>query len=381
MSGMDISSLSAPDLSLFCGDLLPTNVTTVGSSVVTDENLQSLLLDGIKLGTDTSWSTKAPFDDFMELDAHDSGLGEELFGASWLDTKVDLLDFLEDAEDVKPVASPLMSPGPVTEVPNSSFDALQTLQGVVEATNQMLAEEKCPASEVEDEPSQIPEATSFGLMDLLTTVDSSVLEPELDFGLLKKPILSPVTAEDVDSVLSSGPSSPEACNTSSEQVEMAMSLLHQIEQETVVQVSVFEESLLSMESLLSVSQIASPATIEVERDAELPESREFDDEQIPSSTGKFPATHRRQTPYTKSSGGKPLDRKQRKKQQNKDAATRYRQKKKAEQDAINAEFDSLMEHNTELKEQVDQMTKEIQYLKNLMADVYRAKGILLPKSK
>jgi cyclic AMP-dependent transcription factor ATF-4 len=380
---MDISSLSAPDLSLFCGDLLPTNVTTVGSSVITDENLQSLLLDGINLGTDTSWSTKAPFDNIMELDAHDSGLGKELFGASWLDTKVDLLDFLEDAENVEPVASPLMSPGPVTEVPDSSFDALQTLQGVVEATTQMLAEEKCPVSELEDEPSptQIPGATSFGLMDLLTTVDSSVLEPELDFDLLKKPILSPVTAEDVVSVLSSGPSSPEPCNTSSEQVEMAMSLLHQIEQESVVEVSVFDESLLRTESLLSVSQKASPATIEVEHDAQLPESREFDDEQIPSSTGKFPASRQRQTPYTKSSGAKPLDRRQRKKQQNKDAATRYRQKKKAEQDAISAEFDSLMERNTELKEQVDQMTKEIQYLKNLMADVYRAKGILLPKSK
>ncbi|ELU02266.1 hypothetical protein CAPTEDRAFT_50541, partial [Capitella teleta] len=62
-------------------------------------------------------------------------------------------------------------------------------------------------------------------------------------------------------------------------------------------------------------------------------------------------------------------RKQRKKQQNKDAALRYRMKKKEESSTISTECEQLEERNRELKDKVDTMTREINYLKSLMAEV------------
>lgn len=63
----------------------------------------------------------------------------------------------------------------------------------------------------------------------------------------------------------------------------------------------------------------------------------------------------------------------RKREQNKDAATRYRVKKREEQDAIQSKLSGLEKDNVELKEQVTSLSKEIEYLKNLMLEVYKNK--------
>jgi len=65
--------------------------------------------------------------------------------------------------------------------------------------------------------------------------------------------------------------------------------------------------------------------------------------------------------------------KKRKRDQNKDAATRYRVKKREEQDQLQKELSGLEKDNTELKEQVTSLSKEIEYLKNLMLEVYKNK--------
>ena len=65
--------------------------------------------------------------------------------------------------------------------------------------------------------------------------------------------------------------------------------------------------------------------------------------------------------------------KKRKREQNKDAATRYRVKKREEQDQLQKELSGLEKDNTELKEQVTSLSKEIEYLKNLMLEVYKNK--------
>ncbi|XP_047428210.1 activating transcription factor 4b [Mugil cephalus] len=65
----------------------------------------------------------------------------------------------------------------------------------------------------------------------------------------------------------------------------------------------------------------------------------------------------------------PRDRKQKKMEQNKTAATRYRQKKRAEQDALLEEHSVLERRNVELVEKVQSMTREIEYLKELMEEV------------
>ncbi|XP_072890081.1 cyclic AMP-dependent transcription factor ATF-4-like [Hemitrygon akajei] len=76
---------------------------------------------------------------------------------------------------------------------------------------------------------------------------------------------------------------------------------------------------------------------------------------------------------------KSMEKKLKKMEQNKSAATRYRQKKRAEQGAIVAECTLLEEKNKTLQEKADSLTKEIQYLKSLIEDVRKAKNKKLVK--
>lgn len=67
------------------------------------------------------------------------------------------------------------------------------------------------------------------------------------------------------------------------------------------------------------------------------------------------------------------EKKQRKMEQNKTAATRYRLKKRAEQESLHTQCEQLEERNRELVEKADSITKEIQYLKELIEEVRVAK--------
>ncbi|KAM4534619.1 activating transcription factor 4b [Fundulus diaphanus] len=69
----------------------------------------------------------------------------------------------------------------------------------------------------------------------------------------------------------------------------------------------------------------------------------------------------------------PRDKKKKKMEQNKTAATRYRQKKRAEQDALLVEHAQLERKNMELTEKAESMAREIEYLKELMEEVRQAK--------
>ncbi|XP_077427681.1 cyclic AMP-dependent transcription factor ATF-4 [Vanacampus margaritifer] len=73
----------------------------------------------------------------------------------------------------------------------------------------------------------------------------------------------------------------------------------------------------------------------------------------------------------KSPSGAPkvVEKKLKKMEQNKTAATRYRQKKRVEQDQINVECEALETKNRELAERADAISREIQYLKDLMEEV------------
>lgn len=73
-------------------------------------------------------------------------------------------------------------------------------------------------------------------------------------------------------------------------------------------------------------------------------------------------------------GTKVVEKKLKKMEQNKTAATRYRQKKRAEQEALVAECTELEMRNRELEERAESISKEIQYLKDLMEEVRNAKN-------
>uniref|UniRef100_A0A0B6Y254 BZIP domain-containing protein n=1 Tax=Arion vulgaris TaxID=1028688 RepID=A0A0B6Y254_9EUPU len=70
-----------------------------------------------------------------------------------------------------------------------------------------------------------------------------------------------------------------------------------------------------------------------------------------------------------------LSKKDRKKLQNKNAAIRYRMKKKEEAAGIKTEEQILEEQNLELRTKVEDLQREIKYMKNLMEDVCKAKGL------
>jgi mannitol/fructose-specific phosphotransferase system IIA component len=77
------------------------------------------------------------------------------------------------------------------------------------------------------------------------------------------------------------------------------------------------------------------------------------------------------TPICSPAPSRPLhvERRQRKKEQNKTAALRYRHKKRNEQGSVLSEYDELEKKNIELKTKVTEMTKEVDYLKGLIAEI------------
>uniref|UniRef100_A0A4W5QIT3 Cyclic AMP-dependent transcription factor ATF-4 n=1 Tax=Hucho hucho TaxID=62062 RepID=A0A4W5QIT3_9TELE len=79
----------------------------------------------------------------------------------------------------------------------------------------------------------------------------------------------------------------------------------------------------------------------------------------------------------KSVSGAPkvVEKKLKKMEQNKTAATRYRQKKKSEQEVLSTECSELEQRNRELAEKADGISKEIQYLRDLMEEVRSAKNM------
>lgn len=85
------------------------------------------------------------------------------------------------------------------------------------------------------------------------------------------------------------------------------------------------------------------------------------------------ASRKRSKPYAKPAVE---ERKMRKKEQNKNAATRYRLKKKAEVEEVRFEERQLEEKNKLLRNQLEDISREVKYLKSLMRDVYRKKGLI-----
>jgi len=116
---------------------------------------------------------------------------------------------------------------------------------------------------------------------------------------------------------------------------------------------------------LSVLQ-EQPATVLEEQPTSAPLSPASSVTSSESDSETRPARYK---PYKK----KTTEQKLRKKAQNRTAATRYRIKKKDELKSMTEEADKLEETNKELKGKVDGLRNEIDYLKNLMLDVIKAR--------
>uniref|UniRef100_A0A3Q4H157 Cyclic AMP-dependent transcription factor ATF-4 n=1 Tax=Neolamprologus brichardi TaxID=32507 RepID=A0A3Q4H157_NEOBR len=83
------------------------------------------------------------------------------------------------------------------------------------------------------------------------------------------------------------------------------------------------------------------------------------------------------TSKVKSVSGAPrgVEKKLKKMEQNKTAATRYRQKKRVEQEELHQECEELEKKNHELAEKAESISREIQYLKDLMEEVRKHRRV------
>lgn len=274
----------------------------------------------------------------------------------------------------------------------------------------LVASTGAPHSSVEEAALQ---ADLFGLFP--ETLDESVVDSALD----PSSILAPMSPEDIDDILSSGPCSPDVSMEGPYSGELDVSLGNLDSSTEVSGMHTIDLSADLVQLLQQVQTPASPPVIQapaspsvIQAPASAPvlitidgqytagnhspvystigdQSPVYSPQYSPASSSDSDYTpDYRPKPYERprkpgSKKGVPreviqAERKQRKKQQNKDAATRYRQKKKAEQGNINEECDILEARNTVLHDQVDSMTKEINYLKDLLAEVYAARGLKLP---
>ena len=90
--------------------------------------------------------------------------------------------------------------------------------------------------------------------------------------------------------------------------------------------------------------------------------------QSPPAQTKPRKKYARSKPPKAPSGPYPLDKKERKKAQNRTAAFRYREKMKSAMDNVEDEMEALEERNGVLRDQLTEMETEFKYLKKLMSE-------------
>ncbi|XP_013411151.1 cyclic AMP-dependent transcription factor ATF-4-like [Lingula anatina] len=257
-------------------------------------------------------------------DLADDRLGPQLF-EPWLDERVDLLDFLLDE-------------GKSVQEVDAMVTSVTTLTDVIGPAEPIAAAPPTPppavvvADSIEELLAQVEGLNDSGFVHNESLEGSSACVEYVDFT----PPLSP---EDVESILSdSGRSSPYLLDTST-----------------------VDTSVLSPGSDFSSED---DELFVQKRSRSSPYSTDPDytvTPRVKSHSGKKPKT---------------LDKKLRKKEQNKTAALRYRLKKREETEQLQAEADELESHNGVLKGKVEELEREIKYMKELMKEVYMAKGLI-----
>lgn len=353
------------DLSLFNGDLLLENVSEPFPAE-----------QGEKDGTSNNETVQAPqiSPSAQEILAHPQNGSLELSledllatspkqdlpdpfttSSAWMDTKTDLVDLLTGfntqplaQETPEQVSSPLLFSHPIQEDNVESVGTIQTSL-LVDLAQSTSPAESSPQGDLSSNcyvyvPNAIQESSDMNI-DILDELNEAGLEQLLGnasntntASLFDVPVLSPVSADDVESLLSSSPQSP------SEEVQLA---------------SLFS-SLTDGSTTLNVDDVVSrvgPHRSLREKAREAP--------YLVGAAATAPANSPRKSR---------TDRRERKKEQNRTAALRYREKKRSEQEIIQDECNELEVRNKALRDKVDSISREIKYLKDLMADVRKARS-------
>ncbi|XP_043956668.1 activating transcription factor 4b [Gambusia affinis] len=296
---------------------------------------------------------------------------DALSDLDWMAERVDLSDFDLD--------SLIGSCSPVEDAPSSPEDLLASLDCPMEL-------DSFPLPTLSSAPSasfaHVPSVTAVGESESLTggqEVPSSPLlvpEPQEELEVKSEPASPGPSPCVVDS-----PSSPAFTLDLGSEVDISESEVKPVVASVVPQVPKIVLSLsptrivlvLTPKNGVGVTPAAAPRSPPASPPQKSPRSRPYPDPKHRASPPP-PSTDDLKSGLAasgteRSTSKAPRDKKQKKMEQNKTAATRYRQKKRAEQDALLVEHAQLERKNVELTEKAESMAREIEYLKELMEEV------------
>ncbi|XP_061703449.1 activating transcription factor 4b [Syngnathoides biaculeatus] len=310
--------------------------------------------------------------------------GKDVFDQDWLAERVYLNSF-----DLDSLIGPC---SPTQESPSDPVDLLASLDCPIELDSLPIH----TISSLAPPPPNIPLSSSVGSEPVVISAEpashddacgvlspsSSIPEPQEEFEIKSEP------ASTDSSICSSpsddSPSSPAFTLDLGSEVDVHMDEVKPVAATAVPQV---QRVVLSLSPTRIVLVLApkddgrQPSTISIRsnvthssppaspptrssRSRPYPDPRPKDNPHLPKA---IPGADERETLKA------PKNKKLKKMEQNKTAATRYRQKKRAEQDALSTEHSVLERKNVELKEKAESMAREIQYLKELMEEVRLAR--------
>jgi len=204
-----------------------------------------------------------------------------------------------------------------------------------------------------DDAAVVPDCDD-NVLDLLAEMGNELGDDIIDYPLDLSdtgPILPAVSPDDVESILSTFlPTSPRVQPESIFSFSPVASPVYEVVP-TVSLVAV-ASSIGSLSPPYSPESVSSPESSATELSFGSPAS--------PATT-----ISARFEPYPKVHS----ERRAKKKEQNKTAALRYRQKKRDEQGTVLSEYDILERRNSELKSRVEELTKQLSIVKSLVSEI------------
>lgn len=307
-----------------------------------------------------------PCDNILDLLSIENA--EDAFKDGWMEN-VDLSHFLDGMDTSEVLSHDQVASHTPTEESNKPNGAMNILHGLLTQPMKQITPPTSPEAQVAPELSQIDllevvtEESGLNLTEDIVEVESSLIHAS-DGDHLDTSYLNSAVVYDV-SDSSSSVQNVELDTNSSVELDLSGS-------------DYLIDSPLSadeIDSILSGSEPPSPSSMD---------DPDYFPEDIPNTssnslkatkTSKSKSKRSQVEPYDIPTEG--LSKKEKKRIQNKNAAIRYRMKKKLESTQVQSEEDQLLEKNKKLKEQVEQIQREIEYMKNLMSDVCKAKGLKL----
>uniref|UniRef100_UPI0037E7CB0D activating transcription factor 4b n=1 Tax=Semicossyphus pulcher TaxID=241346 RepID=UPI0037E7CB0D len=300
---------------------------------------------------------------------------EDMFGdLDWMAERVDLSEF--DLDSLIGPCSPTEESPSSPEAFLASLDCPMELDSLPVPTPELLPTPPSPPIE----PSTITVDEPEPFIDDQDVPSPSLVVPEPQEEL---EIKSEPASPDPSSPLVDSPSSPAYTLDLGSEVDVSESEVKPVVTTVVPQV---QRLVLSLSPTRIVLVLAPKKEVSIATVATTSEVVHSSSPARPSRSRPYPEpTYTASPPSTsahkiKSAAGEeraafkaPKAKKMKKMAQNKTAATRYRQKKRAEQDALLEEHTLLERKNMELTEKAESMAREIEYLKELMEEVQTAR--------